>query len=81
MTDDEKAAVLEEERITIRAVERSLALLKQATVDLESWTTQTTMRRRGPPGPPPANALMTATALHLDVMALYRVRMWRERFG
>lgn len=75
MTDDERAAWTEEERCCVASLARSTAMLERAAEDIRGWVKM--------PGakPPPANVAHAALNVHLDLMALYRIREWRQRFG
>lgn len=74
MTDAEKDALREEEHAIRQAAVRNLAAMRQAAEDLEQWI------QRGGLRPPPVDVGRTGFDLQNDVQALYRVRLWRQRF-
>jgi hypothetical protein len=76
VTPEEREALADEERIIRAALARSMADLKVAVGLVEGWIAAPVNLKH----PLPANALMSAAAVHLDAMALFRVRLWRDRF-
>lgn len=76
--DARRAALDEEERCIKESLARSMTELKLAQERIGMWIT---MEKAEGERPPPRDVSHAAFNLQLDVYALYRLRIWRRRFG
>lgn len=80
MTSAELEALRLEEQAVLDALARAMTALAEAHQALGLWITLDARKGR-PPTPPPRDVNQAALNLQLEVMALYRLRLWRNRFG
>lgn len=80
MTAEEKAAATIEAEASMKALARTLEQLRISIEQVGKWMLPDVKSVYGPL-PPPKDVAHDALVVQLNVMALYRIRLWQHRFG
>jgi hypothetical protein len=75
MTAEERQAVEAEIEAVAKSLERSLGALVQSAEAIRAWA------KGRIDVPPPRDLAAAGLDVTLDIMALYRARLWLRRFG